>query len=188
MPRLALLVVTLAALAAACARTPEPTMPTTTAAASSATTDADGIRAAVAGVVHDLDLRRWDALRARFATDVRTDYTSLFGGEVQTQPADALVGGWRTLLSPLDTTQHVLGPIVVTVDGTRATAHCHVRGYHIAARAPNGGEWMVAGHYDFTLTADPSDPAAGWKVDGITLHTLYQTGNRSLLQEAAAAR
>jgi hypothetical protein len=61
---------------------------------------------------------------------VVVDYTSLFGGEVQKQKPDDLVGGWRKLLTPLPATQHLLGPIEVAVKGGAATAACHVRGYH----------------------------------------------------------
>src|SRR5262245_42802072 len=92
------------------------------------------VQSVVTRVVHHIDRRRWPELRALFADTVETDYTSLFGGEVTRQSADDLVlGGWRTLLSPLDATQHLLGPIDVAFDGSLAIAECHVRGYHRAA-------------------------------------------------------
>jgi hypothetical protein len=140
------------------------------------------VQAVVARVAHYIDARRWPELRALFAEQVETDYRSLFGGDVTVQSADALVlEGWRPLLSPLEATQHLLGPIDVEISGDTAHAECHVRGYHRAPAAASGPEWMVAGHYVFTLNrAD-----ATWKVRKITLLTAYQTGNRDLLREAA---
>ena len=170
-----LLAATVSLVIVACTRTPEAQMPTPR-------TDELAVRDTVVAVVHRLDHRRWDELRALFDAEVETDYTSLFGGEVQRQPADALIATWKTVLSPLDTTQHVLGPIEVAMGDRQAVARCHVRGYHIAARAPNGSEWMVAGHYVWTLV----ERDGAWRVRSLTLETLYQTGNRALLQEAAS--
>src|ERR687887_1390070 len=105
-----------------------------------------GIRHTVMSVVHEIDARNWAELRRQFAETVVTDYTSLFGGEVQTQRADDLVAAWRRLLTPVKATQHLLGPIDVAVRSEGATARCHVRAYHYAPDAPGGSEWMVAGH------------------------------------------
>jgi hypothetical protein len=142
------------------------------------------IRDTVTGVAHHIDGRDWPALRRLYAERVTTDYTSLFGGEIQQQPADALIEAWRALLSPLDATQHLLGPISVQLEGPRARAECHVRGYHYRDRTPGGDEWMVAGHYVFELSAS----GERWQIDAMTLITFYQTGNRQLLREAAQPR
>lgn len=107
--------------------------------------DVHAVQSAVTEVLHAIDMRRWTTLPSLFTTDVTTDYTSLFGGEVQRQHRQQLIDGWRQMLSPLDATQHLLGPIVVTGDAARAVADCHVRGYHIWDQAPGGREWMVAG-------------------------------------------
>ncbi len=149
-----------------------------------ASNDADerAVKAVVTGVAHHIDARQWDDLRALYADEVETDYTSLFGGEVQRQPGDALIGAWNQLLTPL-VTQHLLGPIDVDVRGDEATARCHVRGYHFASAAPSGPTWMVAGHYIFKLR----QVAGSWKISHMTLETFYQTGNQKLLQEAAEA-
>jgi hypothetical protein len=143
------------------------------------------VQSVITRVMHHIDRRRFSELRALFADSVETDYTSLFGGQVMQQSADDLVlGGWRTLLTPLDATQHILGPIDVTFDRSVAIAECHVRAYHRSAKAPGGPEWMVAGHYVFQL----GDTAGGWKISKMKLETSYQTGNTKLLEEAAATR
>ena len=53
--------------------------------------EADSVRSVVTGVAHHIDAKRWAELRALYADEVRTDYTSLFGGEPQTQSGDALI-------------------------------------------------------------------------------------------------
>src|SRR5262245_14285853 len=121
-------------------------------------TERESIASTIAAVAHCIDHKQWRELRALFTDKVRTDYTSLFGGEAQDQPGDALIQAWRGLPTPV-VTQHVLGPIAVEVSGTTVTARCHVRGYHYVKGAPGGEEWMVAGHYVFGLTND----GAMWK-------------------------
>jgi hypothetical protein len=142
------------------------------------------LQSVVTRVAHHIDARRWQELRSLFSDEVETDYRSLFGGEVQKQSADQLVlEGWRRMLTPLQTTQHFLGPIDVHVQGREARAECHVRAYHRAPNAPGGPEWMVAGHYVFSLV----QANGGWKIRRLELQAAYQTGNTRLLQEAAVS-
>jgi hypothetical protein len=141
--------------------------------------DRETVRNAVAGVSHFIDQKRWRELRALYADSVQTDYTSLFGGEVQDQRGDALVEGWSRLLAPI-VTQHLLGPISVELNGASATARCHVRGYHRAKGAAGGDEWMAAGHYVFQFGKE----GATWKIRAMKLEMLYQTGNTKLLEVA----
>jgi len=140
------------------------------------------VRAVVTRIPHTIDTRRWSELRALYADTVTTDYTSLFGGEVQRQSGDQLIAGWRQLLSPLDATQHLVGPIDVRFGEGQAVAECHVRGYHISAKVTGGSEWMVAGQWIIEL----SEESGSWLVTKMTLRTFYQSGNRDLLRLVAA--
>jgi hypothetical protein len=146
--------------------------------------DEHAVRDVVMQVAHFIDGRRFVALRRLYADEVETDYTSLCGGTPQRTQADPLMALWETRLGPLDATQHLLGPIAVARDGERATAECHVRAYHVLEGAPSGDEWMIAGHYVFELARDGDR----WRIDKMKLETFYQTGNRRLLEEAAAAK
>src|SRR5215813_11313344 len=92
---------------------------------------ASAVRDVVAAVAHHIDAKRWDDLRALYAPEVHTDYTTLFGGTPQTQTGDALIAGWRAALGGVRT-QHLLGPIRVELAAASATAHCHVRAMHQA--------------------------------------------------------
>lgn len=151
-----------------------------TAASRETVVEQEAVRAAITGVAHHIDHRRWSDLRALFADTVVVDYTSLFGGEVQNQKGDDLIAGWRTALTPVPVTQHFLGPIEVVIHGETASAECHVRGYHVRRGLPGGDEWMVAGHYGFELVKSQ----AAWKIQKMKLETSYQTGNTKLLAEA----
>jgi hypothetical protein len=95
------------------------------------------------GMLHAIDAQDWNAVRAAFADSVTTDYTSLFGGEVETPSADALVDGWAAFLPGFDATQHLAGPLVVQVDGDTASARCAVTATHRIDSA----RWIVGGHY-----------------------------------------
>lgn len=141
------------------------------------------MRSAVVCVSHYIDHKRWPELRVLFASEVRSDYTSLFGGSPQTQTGDALVEGWRGMLGKVGT-QHLLGPIDVLVTGSAARASCHVRALHHAPDAPGGPTWEVLGHYEFELRR----AASAWTVTALTLETFVQTGNTKLLAEAQAAK
>jgi hypothetical protein len=139
--------------------------------------DTLAVQAVVTRVAHTIDGKRWSELRALFADTVRTDYTSLFGGEVQEQPASDLIAAWRNLLGQV-VTQHVLGPIEVTTTGEGARAECHVRAYHVKKGTAGGDEWMVAGHYVFELHL----ASTRWHIRQMKLEALHQSGNLKLLQ------
>jgi SnoaL-like protein len=145
-----------------------------------AQSSAGDVQSTVARVTHYIDFKRWPELRALYAAEVETDYTSLFGGTPVRQSGDVLIDGWRSALGPV-TTQHLLGPIDVQLDGPRAEACCQVRALHHVSGAPGGEYWEVMGHYTFGLVQVDS----AWKIARMKLSTLLQTGNGQLLAEAA---
>ena len=144
-------------------------------------TDILGVQRCIVRVTHFIDHQRWPELRALYAARVETDYTSLFGGTPVTQAGDALIDGWHQALRGV-TTQHLLGPVDVEVDGDRARAECHVHALHVVPGAPGGEQWEVMGHYAFGLAR----AGGGWAITSMRLEAIAQTGNRQLLAEAAA--
>ncbi|TJU86776.1 MAG: nuclear transport factor 2 family protein [Mesorhizobium sp.] len=133
--------------------------------------DKAAIAEAVAGIGLYADLREWDRVKSYFTTRVTTDYTSLFGGEV------ALIAQWQGLLPGFDATQHLITNIVVEGAGNDAVARSHVRGSHwIGARF-----WMVGASYLHRLVRTPE----GWRVSAISIHRLYEEGDRAVLAAAA---
>ena len=143
-------------------------------------------------LLHAVDDLDWPRVRRALADTVVVDYTSLFGGDVETVAADALVERWQGLLPGFDATQHLTGPVLVrpaegeTGDGAgdEARVETHVRGYHYL-RGPRAGTeaavWMVAGHYEATAVRQPD----GWRITSLTLRTFYEEGDRSLVELAA---
>jgi hypothetical protein len=142
---LAMLALALAACATSGRSKGDPMTPSEASGSADRTTDTEAVQATIAGVSHFVDHKNWPQLQALFAETVQTDYRSLFGGEVQSQPSENLVGAWRKMLTPV-VTQHLLGPVEVTARGATATARCHFRAYHVARGTPGGDEWMIAGH------------------------------------------
>lgn len=136
----------------------------------------------LARLLHAIDTRDWVAARRQLGDRVEVDYRSLFGGAPQRIEADALVGQWRGMLTPLHATQHLLGTPCVTVDGERAVVEAPVRGEHVAAGLPDGEQWMVAGMY----TAHVQRRDDRWVLTALRLDAHHQTGNRQLLAQAGA--
>lgn len=135
----------------------------------------------VTSMLHAVDALDWAAGRAAFADLVATDYTSLFGGQAETLAADELVTRWQGLLPGFDATQHLTGPVLVT-DAAEREAACQptVRAYHHVVGDGRAGTWVVAGRYRIRLRQE----AGGWKITALTLDTLYEEGDRGLVDVA----
>lgn len=115
-------------------------------------------------MLHAIDARDWRVVRDCFTDEVRTDYTSLWGGTPETVRADDLVAGWRDLAGGFTATQHLTGPVVVA-DGLART--------HVTARHwLDGDDWTVHGHYLARIS--------GGRIAELTLRTFHQQGNRDL--------
>jgi hypothetical protein len=144
--------------------------------------EAEQVRKVIRGVIESVDARRWGSLTDGFAESVYVDYTSLFAGYPRNYMADELVENWRQLLERFSMTRHVLGPIVVLGDESKARAECPVRIKHFLRGAQGGEEWVVIGQFVFTL--EKQDRA--WRIEGLVLEVRSQQGNSNLLVEAFA--
>jgi hypothetical protein len=129
-----------------------------------------------------LDDHRWGQVEAALDETVHRDYSSLFGGEPDAIAGSALVGEWRTLLTGLDSHQHLTGPAVVDLNGEEASADVHVVATHVLDGDP-GSPWVVGGTYRFTLRRREER----WRIAAIKLDTRWQTGNAAILEHAASA-
>ncbi|MGH4014276.1 MAG: nuclear transport factor 2 family protein [Pseudonocardiaceae bacterium] len=132
--------------------------------------DRDDVRDAVTRMLHAIDALDWPGVEAAFADELRIDYSSLFDGEPETVTTAELIARWRGLLPGFDATQHMTGPVIVSIsaEGGAASADTHVRGYHHIADAQGGSVWQVAGHYIMELVKQ----ADRWKITSLTLHLL----------------
>ena len=129
-------------------------------------------------LLHAIDRRDWTAIAGVLAEQIRTDYTSLFGGSVRTQSARELIAAWRALLPGFDATQHLTGPVAADVSGDTARARCAATGVHCLGR----DHWTVSGHYDMELTRTGN----AWRISGITYLNVLVTGDETLPQKAQA--
>ena len=127
-------------------------------------------------MLYAVDMLDWAGVRACLADEVRTDYTDLFGGEVETLTGDALVERWQGLLPGFAATQHMSGQILVDDGPDGVQLSTHVRSYHHV----DGETWAVHGHYVVPVERS----AGGWRIAGITLRVFYQEGNRDLPEVA----
>lgn len=127
-------------------------------------------------MLHAIDTLDRGGVRDAFADHVRTDYTSLFGGEIQEQPVNDLLAGWWSLLPGFDATQHLTGPFAVDINGNRAAARCAVTATHRLGE----GTWVVGGHYQINLIHQERD----WVIEALTLETAFVDGDTNLPEQA----
>jgi hypothetical protein len=153
-------------------------MTTVTFRASGSLDDRQAITDTLTGLLAAVDGRDWVGVAAALAPEVRTDYTTLFGGAPASQPSAQLVNGWRALLPGFDGTQHLTGPVLATVEGGRARATCAVTAVHRLG----ADHWTVNGHYDLELQRE----ASGWTITSLTYRHLLTTGDSSLPAKAQA--
>jgi hypothetical protein len=143
------------------------------------TTDLDiyRIRQTISAITTLVDVRMLDEIAPLFADPVRVDYTSLWGGEPADFSPSALIAGWRALIPGFEATWHELGPIEISINGDRASAHCPVDARHWL----NGEVWRPRGSYEFELVR-----SSRWRVSLMRLVLAEEIGRRSLTEEARA--
>jgi len=134
---------------------------------------------ATTAIAAGADRHQWDRVRGAFADEVTLDYTSLWGGEPATQPADDVVAGWSALLPGFDSTLHLVTNHTVTAyDGNTATLEADF----LALHRIDTDEWHLAGHYTYALARAET----GWEIAALTMTWTHETGDRGLVAQAAA--
>lgn len=154
-------------------------------AASSANADTATIHFQIVRALTDIaagaDRHDWDRVRSAMADEITTDYTSLFGGEPVTQPSQDLVKGWSAFLPGFDSTHHMVTNHTLTgLDGDTAMAESEFTATHRLGERL----WVLGGRYSYEL----SKTDRGWVVTSMTMHALWETGDRAALIEQALAR
>lgn len=90
-----------------------------------------------------MDDRDWETLASLMFDDV----TGEFGAGPLVGSA-AIVGNIRTYLDACGPTQHLVGSILVDVDGDTATSRAYVRDMHLGRGAKAGLEFSTIGDYE----------------------------------------
>lgn len=120
------------------------------------------------------DRHDWTRVRGAFADTVTTDYTSLWGGDPVTQPADELVAGWSAFLPGFDATHHmVTNHTITSLSDTSATAQADFTATHRL----DDSLWVLGGRYDYEL--DKSGDR--WVVTSMTMTAIWESGDRGLV-------
>ncbi|TCL71291.1 nuclear transport factor 2 family protein [Rhizobium sp. BK251] len=125
------------------------------------------------------DRHQWERVRGAFADKVTLDYTSLWGGEPVTQPAEEVVTQWSGFLPGFDETLHLLSncTIVDSGDGA-AVAEADFQALHRIDQ----DRWSLMGHYRYELTRIDG----AWKVTHLVMRHSFESGDRGLVGRAAA--
>ncbi|MEM9106289.1 MAG: nuclear transport factor 2 family protein [Pseudomonadota bacterium] len=132
------------------------------------------ISRSITDIAAGADRHEWSRVRGAFSDTVTTDYTSLWGGEPVTQPADELVASWSGFLPGFDSTHHmVTNHAITSMTETDATAEADFTATHRI----DGQLWTLGGRYSYELTrADDR-----WLVTSMTMTALWETGDRGLV-------
>ena len=146
-------------------------------AAAPAAADQLEITRTLTDIAAGADRHDWVRVRAGFADEVTTDYTSLWGGEPVTQPADALVATWSGFLPGFDVTHHMVTNHSVTPTG-EGTAEAEAD--FTATHRIEDDLWVLGGRYAYTLKKS----ADRWVVTSMTMTALWETGDRVLVVRA----
>ena len=121
-----------------------------------------------------LDAQDWARLREVFVPDAECDYGTLGNPK----GADAIVSLVSSTLTGLDATQHLVGNVVVRLNGDRASADCYLISQHVRTGTPGGDHYLLGGRYEDRLVRTPE----GWRIAFRRLHRMWVMGNREVVQ------
>jgi 3-phenylpropionate/cinnamic acid dioxygenase small subunit len=116
------------------------------------------VRCALAQDAHD-----WDALSGCFEPDAV--YVHPRG---RIDGVDGIVERSRVALGALDSSQHLLGSIQVSVDGDEARSTCYFQAQHVREDAPGGPLYVIAGTYRDRMTRRSGQWRIGERVQSYT--------------------
>ncbi len=119
-----------------------------------------------------LDTKDWALLESCFAPSPVFVHP---GGRLEGFPA--ILERTIAALTPLTATQHLLGNIVVQVDGDTSRSMCYFQAQHVRAGTPGGETYIIAGSYADTLTR----AASGWKITERVQTYIWRDGNRAVV-------
>lgn len=119
-----------------------------------------------------LDTKDWALLESCFAPQPVFVHP---GGRLEGFPE--ILGRTSAALTTLTATQHLLGNILVQLDGDRAVCSCYFHAQHVRTGTPGGELYVIAGRYDDTLLRMPD----GWRIAERRQTYLWRSGNRDVV-------
>lgn len=119
-----------------------------------------------------LDTKDWQLLESCFTSNPVFVHP---GGRLE--GFAAILDRTSAALEPLDATQHLLGNVVVTVDGDAATATSYFQAQHVRTGTPGGDTYLIAGSYADSLVRTPG----GWRIAERVQAYMWRDGNRAVV-------
>ncbi len=89
-----------------------------------------------------MDSRDWQTVREIMTDDICAEFGS---GEIV--GADAVVSNMRSYLDNCGTTQHLLGNVMIDIEGERAVSESYVSDMHLARDERRGIQFRTLGNY-----------------------------------------
>lgn len=120
-----------------------------------------------------IDTRQWDVLRERVFLP---ESTAMLGSQLA--GVESIVSRIASVLSPLDTSQHMVSNHQVTLGGDAATSRCYFHAQHVRGAADGGPNYVVAGIYADDLVRT----TVGWRIKHRTLTVLWTEGNPKVVR------
>lgn len=120
-----------------------------------------------------LDQKSWDRLGDVFAADVRFDYGT---GGIQSG-MDALTQNMRRFLDGCGPTQHLIGSMIIDVDGDQASSQAYVQARHQRRDDALGPIIDTNGDYHDQWRRGPD----GWRITYRHAHWLTHHGDPTIL-------
>lgn len=135
--------------------------------------DHQEISTLLARYTRGLDDHDWEAVTSCFEPTARFVHP---GGAQE--GADAIVERARAALTPLTASQHLLGTILVEVDGDTARASTYFQAQHVRDGTPGGSLFIIAGTYDDDLVRG----ADGWRIRERRQTYTWRDGNPEVVR------
>lgn len=119
-----------------------------------------------------LDTRDWQLLGSCFTPDGIANYGPKLG---LYEGAETIVDICRTVLSGLDSTQHLIGNVLVNVDDdlAAASATCYVQAQHFLVNDDGESVSTIGGVYRDAIVCD----GGTWRIKHRDFEMLWRTGN-----------
>ena len=135
------------------------------------------VREGLARFARVIDAKDWAALDTVFAPDLTFDY-----GPGESAGIAALTDNMRRFLDGCGPTQHLIGSVTITVDGTRASSHAYVQARHQRRDDPAGAVFDSNGEYHDRWELR----SQGWRIVRRDARWQNHTGDPAILSAGSA--
>ncbi len=133
-------------------------------------------RAEIANALAELaraqDRHDWDAVAGSYLPDATYTHP---GGTLE--GAAAITDRTRRALQHLDSSQHLVGTIVIEVTGDTASTFAQFHALHVRRGTPGGEDYVIAGSYEDRWVRTPD----GWRIAHRKQEYHWRSGNRDVV-------